>query len=189
MNKTVSETGTKKMFAISFILVGLSIFMGVLISFKTAGGVFAQGASLVGNLSLEGISFLGSLKKAIFLDALYCLSVLIFAAAFPISFLPGVFLIFKGFCLGAAAGLAAKTLVTAEAAQIFFAVFISNFLVLPLKILLYLSSVGFSLRTCPCQPMEKTREYARFVVKIIVFFSMMCLLECFQLGVGTLVLS
>ena len=167
-----------------FSLVGIFIFLGMLISCRTAGSLFAESASAVRNLSAEGACFATSFKKAFFNDLVFCITVLLFAAAFPLSFLPGTILLFKGFCLGAAVGLASRSCVTKEALGIFFAVFISNFLVLPLKILLFLSSVNFSIKSCELSLSDKTRVYIGFALKTCVFFILMCISECIQLGIG-----
>ncbi len=189
VKQNLSPSADRNMTALGFSLVGICIFLGVIISFRTAGGIFAEAAALISRLSFEDAAFAESFKRAAGGDFAFCIAVLVLAAAFPVSVLPGGFLLFKGFCLGATAGLAAKTCVTKEAVGIFFAIFISNFLVLPLKVLLFLSSVNFSLRTCTLCPGDKLREYIGFTLKVLIFFVLMCLSECIQLGIGVGVLS
>ena len=171
-----------------FSLVGIFMLFGMIVSYRSVGGLFSNGASVIRSLSTENAEFALAFKKAFFNDLAFCTAVLLFAAAFPLSFLPAGLLLFKSFCLGAAVGLAAKTCITKEAMAIFFAVFISNFLVLPLKILLFLSSVNFSVKSCELSALDKASTYFGFVLKTLVFFVLMCISECIQLGIGVAVL-
>ena len=167
-----------------FSLVGMSVFLGILISYRTSGSLFAEATAVVRSLSAKDATFTASFKKSFFNNLVFCTTVLLFAPAFPISFLSGIILLFKSFCLGAAAGLTAKTCIAKEAMGILFAVFVSNFLVLPLKILLFLSSVNFSVKSCGLSATDKTKAYIGFVLKTCVFFILMCISECIQLGIG-----
>ena len=167
-----------------FSLVGISIFIGILLSYRTTGSLFAESTAIIRNLSAKNATFTASFEKSFFNNLVFCITVLLFAAAFPLSFLPGIILGFKSFCLGVAVGLAARTCVPKEAMGIFFAVFISNFLVLPLKSLLFLSAVNFSVKSCEFSASDKAKAYVTFMLKTCIFFVLMCISECIQLGIG-----
>lgn len=188
MRSTVSRSGNTRTLAISFILVGICIFMGVVVSFRGAGGAFSNAAELVRSVSFEDAAFSDSFRSAAISDLIYCMVVLVFAAGFPVSVLPGGLVLAKGFFLGTVAGLAAKCCVMKEAAGIVFAIFISNVLVLPLYILLYLISVRHSLKTCALSPRDKASAYFGFAFKVFVFFALMCLCQAVQIGIGILIL-
>lgn len=188
MRSTVSRDGNTRTLAISFVLVGICIFMGVVISFRGAGGAFSGAAELVRSVSFDGAAFSDSFRSAATTDLIYCIVILVFAAGFPVSVLPGGLILAKGFFLGTAAGLAARCCVMKEAAGILFAIFISNVLVLPLYILLYLISVKYSIRTCAMPPRDKVSAYFGFAFKVLVFFVLMCLCQAVQIGIGILVL-
>ena len=184
MKDTLSPPVSRSAIAVCFSLVGIFIFLGLLVSYRTAGGIFAQSASDIRNLSVENALFVPSFKKAFTNNLVFCAVILLFASAYPVTFLSGVLLLFKGFCLGAAVGLTAKNCVLKEAMSIFFAVFVSNFLVLPLKVLLFLTAVNFSVRSCELSSADKAVKYLGFVLKTFVFFILMCISECIQLGIG-----
>lgn len=167
-----------------FSLVGMFVFLGILLSYRASGSLFAESTSVVRILSAKDSTFAASFEKSFFNNLVFCTIIILFAPAFPLSFLSGILLLFKSFCLGAAVGLAAKACVAKEAMGIFFAVFISNFLVIPLKVLLFLSSVNFSLKSCELSASDKLRAYVGFVLKTCVFFVLMCISECIQLGIG-----
>lgn len=189
MKDTLSPPVSRAAVAACFSLVGISIFLGLLVSYRTAGGIFAQSASDIRNLTVENALFVPSFKKAFTNNLVFCAVILIFASAYPVTFLSGALLLFKGFCLGAAVGLAAKNCILKEAIGIFFAVFVSNFLVLPLKVLLFLTAVNFSVRSCELSPADKAVKYLRFALKTFVFFILMCISECIQLGIGVGILK
>ncbi len=188
MKNAVSQENNTKLLALSFALVGICIFLGVVVSFRSAGGTFAGAAELVRTVSFDGAVFSDSFASAALGDLAYCIVILVFAAGFPISVLPGGLVLAKGFFLGVAAGLAARCCVMKEAAGILFAIFISNVLVLPLYILLYSVSVRYSVRTCALSPRERVSAYFGFLLKVLVFFALMCLCQAVQIGIGILVL-
>ena len=173
---------------IYFFLVGVCIFAGVLCAFRFAGGSFAEGASLVSRLTISDARFVPSLKRAAVQDGVFCLAVLILASSPAGCVLPGLALLFDSFGIGAVAGLAAKSFVTKKALGMFFALFISNFLVLPLKVLLFMASVRFSFRLAELPRDERLREMGMFLLKILIFYILMIVSECVQLGIGTFVL-
>jgi len=189
MRRNVSPRFTSGFFMLCLSLAGACIFLGVLISFRTAGGTFAEAAQLVGNISFDGINFADSLKRALLADMAYCFAVFIFSAGFPLSVLPGGYVLVKSFLLGVTAGLAARCCVMKEALSIFFAIFISNVLILPIYILLFIISVKFSYKTCAYPVKDKMAEYCGFSLKVIIFFAVMCIFEVVQIGTGVLVLK
>ena len=180
--------GAQRHMAFCFLIVAVSIFAGILASFRFAGSFFAEGAELVSGLSTADVGFLECLRKALLSDGAFCLAIVVFASAFPACILPGAVLLFETFSLGAAAGLIAKTFVAKEAAGMLFAIFVSNFLVLPLKILLFLASLNFSLRTATLGVHDKLKELFAFVLKALLFYALMFISECIQLAIGIAVL-
>ncbi len=186
-----SESKSMTVFAFCLTAVVICILIGVVIAFKTSGGVLADMMDFIRSVSFEGVSFSSSVRKAIFADFVFCCFVLIFTAGFPASLFPGGLIALKSFALGAAAGLAAAGCVTAKAAAILFVVFISNVLILPVYILVFLISLKFSARVCSGELTagESAAEYFRFAARVLIFFIVMCVAECIQIGVGTLVLK
>lgn len=189
MKDGLSARTANGLFVLCISLVGVCIFAGVLVSFRTAGGAFADAAGFVTNISFEETAFSASYKRALVSDLIFCVAVLVFGAGFPLSVLPGGYILFKGFLLGVTAGLAARCCVMKDAVSIFFAIFISNFLVLPLYILLFLAALGFSYRACGLAAGDKMRGYLGFSIKVPVFFALMCAAEFIQIGTGVLVLK
>ena len=189
MDKSVNKP--KMLFVSCLAAVVMCIFAGMIIAFRTAGGVFAQVAEFVHSVSFEQISFSQSERKAIFADFVFCCCVLIFTAGFPVSLLPGGLIALKGFALGAVAGLASAGCVIRKAASILFAVFVSNVLILPIYILVFLISLKFSAGVCSGELTagEAAAEYFRFAARVLIFFLIMCIAECIQLGLGTIVLK
>ncbi len=167
-------------------LIALCIFLGVVVSFRSANLIFAGAEDFVRSISFESTSFYSGIKRAIFADFLYCVLVIVFASGFPISFLPGVLILAKGFMIGAVAGLAAKCCVVSKAAGIFFSAFISNVLILPVYVLLFALSLKYSLNILEgsLSPSGSVATYFRFVFKVCIFFVILCIAECVQIGIG-----
>ena len=80
-----------------FSLVGMSVFLGILISYKASGSLFAEATAVVRSLSAKDATFTASFKKSFFNNLVFCTTVLLFAPAFPISFLSGIILLFRSF--------------------------------------------------------------------------------------------
>ena len=175
--------------AVSFGLFGLCVFLGVITAYRLVGGAFSKMADCVCSLTFDGVSFLPGFKKAVTGDLIFCLSVLFFTTGVFGWVFPGCALLVKGFFMGAVAGLAAKCLIMKKAAEVFFAVFISNFLVLPLWILLTLAAMNFSLNWCSVPRGERVKEYLCFLVKVLMFFILMCLAQLIQIGIGVGVIN
>jgi len=172
-----------------FALAGLFVGAGIVISFRCVGGVFSEAALFVRNITFEGVSFVPGIKKAILSEMVFCISVAIFAMSFPASVLPGGIIALESFFMGVSLGLAARCRVMSDAMGIFFAVFVSNFLVLPLEILLFVASLRFSRNVSKLSQSERSGEFVRFFFRILIFFLLMCIAQCVQIGIGILVLG
>ena len=171
-------------------LIALCVFLGVVVSFYTAGSSFDGFKGLVESISFEDTSFGASVKRAILTDLLYCMSVAVFSSGFPISFLPGVIILAKSFTVGIMAGLAAGCCGALKASGIFFSAFISNVLTLPLYVLLFALTLKYSLSMLEGghSPAGSTAAYLRFVFKVCIFFVILCIAECVQIGIGVMAL-
>lgn len=186
MNKsTVSPSGGV---LLCFALAGIFIGAGIIISFRSVGGMFSEAALFVRNITFDDVSFVPVIKKAILSDLVFCGAVTLFAMSFPASVVPGGIIALESFFMGVSLGLAARCRIMSEAMGIFFAVFASNFLVLPLQILLFVSSFRFSHKAARLAPGERAGEFARFFFRIVIFFLLMCIAQCIQIGIGILVL-
>ncbi len=185
-----NTTGSSRLaIAVSFALFGICVFLGVITAYRLVGGAFSKMADNVRSLAFDGVSFLPGFKKAVTGDLIFCISVLLFAPGTFQWVLPGGAVLVKGFFMGAVSGLAAKCLVMGKAMEVFFAIFVSNFLVLPLWILLTLAAMNFSLNWCSVPRGERAKEYSAFLVKVLVFFVLMCLAQCIQIGIGVGVIN
>ncbi len=178
-----------RVFLLCLFALGICIFIGLVISFRTEGGIFGLGTDFSKGISFENAQFSKSFKKAALADFIFCMAVFLFGAGFPVSFLPGGYILLKGFLMGCAAGLTARYCIMNEALGILFAIFISNVLVLPLYILLFLISLRFSYRACSLTARDKASGYALFGLKVAAFFALMCIAEAVQIGAGILVLK
>ncbi len=178
-----------RIFLLCLSALGICVFIGLVISFRTEVGIFGLGSDFSEGLSFENAQFSKSFRKAALADFIFCMAVFLFGAGFPVSFLPGGYILLKGFLMGCAAGYAARYCIMNEALGILFAIFISNVLVLPLYILLFLISLRFSYRTCSYSARDKTSGYALFGLKVAAFFALMCIAEAVQIGAGILVLK
>lgn len=172
-----------------FIFAGLFMTAGIVASFRCVGGVFSEAALFVRNVSFEDVTFLPGLRRAMLSDLVFCVSVAVFATSFPVSVVPGGFIALESFFMGVSLGLAARCRIFSEAMGICFAVFVSNFLVLPLEILLFVSSLSFSRRMARSSYSDRKGELSRFLFKVLVFFLLMCVAQCIQIGMGILVLG
>ena len=172
-----------------FALAGIFVGVGMIASFRCVGGVFSEAALFVRNITFEDATFVSGLKKAIIWDAVFCGAVALFAMSFPASVLPGGIIALETFFMGVSLGLAARCRVFGDAMGIFFAVFVSNFLVLPLEILLFVASVRFSRSMAKLGANERSGEFVRFFFKVLIFFLLMCIAQCVQIGMGILVLG
>lgn len=183
------EQDLSKVFLLCLFALGICIFAGLVISFRTKGELMGLDSDFSRGISFENARFLKCFRKAMLSDFVFCSAVFLFGAGFPVSFLPGGYILARGFLMGCAAGYAAKLCLLSELTMILFALFISNVLILPLYILLFLISVRFSLRTCSCTAKEKGREHALFGLRVAAFFALMCVAEAIQVGTGILVLK
>lgn len=178
-----------RFFLLCLCALGICIFAGLVISFRTDEGILGLGSIFSKEISFENARFSKCFKKAAFNDFIFCTAVFLFGAGFPVSFLPGGYILMKGFLMGCAAGYAARYCFMNEALGILFAIFISNVLILPLYILLFLISLRFSYRACSYAARDKASEYALFGLRVAAFFALMCIAEAVQIGAGILVLK
>ena len=176
-------------FALCIIPAVLFTGIGIFVSFRSVGGVFSQAALFVRNITFEDVSFLEGVKKAVFWDLIFCVAVALFAMSYPASVLPGGIIGLKTFFMGVSLGLAARCSAFGDAMGICFAVFVSNFLVLPLKILLFVASIRFSRHVARLPSDDRAGEFVRFSFRILVFFLLMCIAQCVQIGIGIWVLG
>ena len=167
-----------------FMGVGVCIFAGVLVSFRLSETAFADASDLVRSLSFGGARFLTGFKRAVVGDLIFCTLTLVLSAGFLQKFFLGVVLGAKCFFAGAVAGLAAKCLVFGEALRVCGMVFASNFLVLPLYVLLFVSALSFFGLGTYCARSANARECGRLIARVMLFFVLMCLAQLVQTAVG-----
>jgi len=179
-----TSSAARSLVTAAFVGLGICVFVGILVSFRLSETVFKEAADIVRNLSFEGADFLPTLKKAVLTDMIFCVPVLFMSPGLVRPLFVGVATGAKGFFVGAASGLAAKCLQPAQIARVCGAVFASNFLVLPIYVLLFVSAVEFA-RDRGTKPSEK----GGFEVKVIVFFSLMCLAQLVQTAIGLCVIN
>lgn len=179
---TRTHSREDKGYLFGFFLAGLCILLGLVTAFRTPGAPFSEVRSTIASLSFEGVSFGAGFRRAMLTDAVFCLAVLVLGPRLPASVLPGIGLYFKSFCLGGVVGAASGSLELAEAFSVIMIVFVCNFLVLPLKVLLFVSSVRQS-----GEEDSLWSGYGAFALKVAVFFGLMCLGEAVQLGIAALV--
>lgn len=189
MKNKLKKNETPKFFLLCLSVLGICIFAGLVISFRMEEGIFGLGSDFSEGISFENAQFSKSFRKAALTDFGFCMAVFLFGAGFPVSFLPGGYILIKGFLMGCAAGLTARYCIMNEALGILFAIFISNVLILPLYILLFLISLRFSYRVCSLNARDKASEYALFGFRVAAFFALMCVAEAVQIGAGILVLK
>ncbi len=172
-------------------LIALCVFLGVVVAFRATDSVFDGLKEIVENISFKDTTFSASIKRAILTDLLYCISVIIFASGFPISFLPGIIILAKAFAVGIMAGLAAGCCSAIKASGIFFLAFISNVLILPVYVLLFTLSLKHSLNILEgsLSPSSSVAAYFKFVFKVCIFFVILCIAECVQIGIGIMALK
>ncbi len=189
MKNKLKNNEIPRFFLLCLSALGICIFIGLVISFRTEEGILGLGSDFSKGISFENAQFSKSFRKAVLNDFVFCMSVFLFGAGYPVSFLPGGYILVKGFLMGCAAGITARHCIMNEALGILFAIFVSNVLILPLYILLFLISLRFSYRVCSYTARDKASEYALFGLRVAAFYALMCIAEAVQIGAGILVLK
>lgn len=173
----------------AFALTIMCAFVGVVASFRLSETSFAGAAEVVRQLSFEGADFLGALRTAIVRDFVFCSLVALLSAGLFQPVVVGAFVALRSFFAGAAAGLAAKCLVFGDAVRFCCVVFASNFLSLPVYVLVFVSSVSFFARISSLAPAARSKECRGFVARVVVFFVLMCLAQLVQTAMGICVIN
>lgn len=189
MKRYGREKSTGSLFVRCMLILAVFVLGGIIASFRIPAGEIADGAELMSAITFEEAEFSDCFKRAVCFDLVFCITAFLLGGAFPVSYLTGGYIIVKGFLSGTVLGIAARCLTYKKAAGVIFAVFVSNILVMPLYILLFLVSVRFSQKTCGLSPVEKTTKLVSFGIRVTVFFALMCLAEFLQTGAGLLVLK
>lgn len=189
MKNKLKRNETPRLFLMFLSALGICIFIGLVLSFRSADGLFGFGGDFSERITFENAVFSKSLKKALMADFVFCIAVFLFGTSFPASVLPGGYILIKGFLMGCTAGLSARYCIMKEALEILFAIFISNVLVMPICILLFLTSVRFSYGAYSPGARDRTSGYAFFGLRVAAFFALICIAEVMQIGAGILVLK
>lgn len=184
-------SGPDRIAAVSVFLVAVCIFLGAVISFRASPGSFLSFEDALQGITLGTVQFSRSIKKALFAHLVYTFSVIVFSSGFPMSFLPGIIILAKSFVLGTVAGLAARCCVMPDVLGIFFSIFISNVLILPVYVLMFISGINYSIKILEgaLSPSSSCGEFFRFAFKMTVFFGILAAAECLQTATGVMILK
>ncbi len=172
-----------------FAFLSLLISLGLLTSFQFKGDMLSRGTHIINNVSWEGLTFFETVTDSIKIHLLYTVATLLISGGYPSVVLPGLYIIFKAFSLGVTLGLAAKGCVLIKALSICLAVFVSNILVLPLYIIMFLISLRFVKKLRSAPNLSFGGLYFSFAGKVLLLFGAMCIAECIQSALGVLILN
>ena len=181
------KTDYKNILMLSFCIAVILIIVGTTVSFNSTADLFLKGALQVRNASFEEISFANAFRVALKGHIIYTLAVLIFAGGFQGIIVVSGFLVFKTFSIGATLGLVARECIFQKAAGICFGVLISNIIILPLYIIMFLVLFFYTVSDSGKSSFkDATRNYFSFAMKVIAIFAVLCAAECVQSALGTL---
>lgn len=189
MKYDTSSIKLNRVIILIFAFLSLLISLGLLASFQLKGDMLSKGTTIINNISSEGLTFSKAVTAAIKMHLCYAIATLLISGGYPSVVLPGLYIMFKAFSLGLTLGLAAKGCVLTKALSICLAVFVSNILVLPLYIIMFLISLRF-VKKLRCTPnVSFGGLYFSFVGKVLLLFGAMCIAECIQSALGVLILN
>lgn len=176
----------KRIFSITLLVILLAISAGFFVAVKTSGSLFSKGTVVIRNIEFESISFAESFLKAILIHLGYTVCILLFYGRFPGATIPGIYLLARCISMGVCVGLASLCCDFPKATGICLAVFLSNVLVFPLYVLMYILSVN---RIGEHKSEEPIKDYLSFAAKIVTFFAVLCAAEFVQTIVGVIILT
>lgn len=179
MNST-KKSGYALSFVLTAVLFAVCTLGGMFYAYRLGGGQIDKPGEIL-RLSLSDSGGFGAvLVRGVRADFRYTAAVLICTLCAASSYIPGLMVLFKGFCTGLCVGTAARVLERAAAFKVSAALFLSCAFTVPIYILMFMLCVHRAKRYLHTNAPrgERLKDYFRFAASVMLMFAFLCAADC-----------